>query len=122
MSGVACSVFFFFSSRRRHTRCLSDWSSDVCSSDLGLGLSVCYGIIADHGARIWAESQPGHGATFTIELPVRVAVAEQLLPTAAQTALPVAPPRGRRILLVEDDSSVVYLVRSLLEHGNMLVI
>src|SRR5471030_2036293 len=28
------SRFFFFSSRRRHTRCLSDWSSDVCSSDL----------------------------------------------------------------------------------------
>src|SRR6476659_7064803 len=27
---------FFFSSRRRHTRCLSDWSSDVCSSDLEL--------------------------------------------------------------------------------------
>src|ERR1035438_3080773 len=34
-SGIVygCS-FFFFSSRRRHTRCLSDWSSDVCSSDL----------------------------------------------------------------------------------------
>src|SRR5258705_5892168 len=28
--------FFFFSSRRRLTRCLSDWSSDVCSSDLYL--------------------------------------------------------------------------------------
>src|SRR5204863_6935422 len=27
-------VFFFFSSRRRHTRSLRDWSSDVCSSDL----------------------------------------------------------------------------------------
>src|SRR5471030_2100809 len=27
-------VLFVFSSRRRHTRCLSDWSSDVCSSDL----------------------------------------------------------------------------------------
>src|SRR5438093_1563402 len=26
--------FFFFSSRRRHTRLVSDWSSDVCSSDL----------------------------------------------------------------------------------------
>src|SRR5262245_66430653 len=26
--------FVFFSSIRRHTRCLSDWSSDVCSSDL----------------------------------------------------------------------------------------
>src|ERR1039458_5347962 len=34
--------FFFFSSRRRHTRCLSDWSSDVCSSDLCL----CTGITA----------------------------------------------------------------------------
>src|SRR3989449_8281427 len=35
----ACTIallgFFFFSSRRRHTRCSRDWSSDVCSSDLG---------------------------------------------------------------------------------------
>src|SRR5438034_8030599 len=30
-----CLFFFFFSSRRRHTRSLCDWSSDVCSSDLG---------------------------------------------------------------------------------------
>src|SRR5207237_6567109 len=29
------SVVFFFSSRRRHTRFKCDWSSDVCSSDLG---------------------------------------------------------------------------------------
>src|SRR5256884_6577456 len=29
-----CVCFFFFSSRRRHTRCSRDWSSDVCSSDL----------------------------------------------------------------------------------------
>src|SRR5690242_12193469 len=28
-------LFFFFSSRRRHTRLTCDWSSDVCSSDLG---------------------------------------------------------------------------------------
>src|SRR5262245_63506265 len=36
MDVLLCSLFlfFFFSSRRRHTRCLSDWSSDVCSSDL----------------------------------------------------------------------------------------
>src|SRR5207248_7773346 len=27
-------IFFFFSSRRRHTRSYGDWSSDVCSSDL----------------------------------------------------------------------------------------
>src|SRR5690242_21069003 len=29
-----CILFFFFSSRRRHTRLTCDWSSDVCSSDL----------------------------------------------------------------------------------------
>src|SRR5256885_2471224 len=29
-----CDRFFFFSSRRRHTRLQGDWSSDVCSSDL----------------------------------------------------------------------------------------
>src|SRR6266487_5777389 len=28
-------MLFFFSSRRRHTRWTGDWSSDVCSSDLG---------------------------------------------------------------------------------------
>src|SRR5438876_4217718 len=31
---IGCSCFFFFSSRRRHTRWTGDWSSDVCSSDL----------------------------------------------------------------------------------------
>src|SRR6266511_5921773 len=31
------TCFFFFSSRRRHTRFSRDWSSDVCSSDLGAG-------------------------------------------------------------------------------------
>src|SRR5438034_11783160 len=31
---------FFFSSRRRHTRSLCDWSSDVCSSDLDCRLGV----------------------------------------------------------------------------------
>src|SRR5256884_7201778 len=31
---TVCVIFFFFSSRRRHTRCSRDWSSDVCSSDL----------------------------------------------------------------------------------------
>src|SRR5204862_4118581 len=32
--------FFFFSSRRRHTRSLRDWSSDVCSSDLVVALGT----------------------------------------------------------------------------------
>src|SRR2546429_6585245 len=34
------SSFFFFSSRRRHTRCSRDWSSDVCSSDLLLEVTA----------------------------------------------------------------------------------
>jgi signal transduction histidine kinase len=33
-------------------------------------LSVCQGIIADHGGRIYARSKPGQGATFIVELPV----------------------------------------------------
>src|SRR6266516_2840216 len=33
---------FFFSSRRRHTRSYGDWSSDVCSSDLGLDAAIEY--------------------------------------------------------------------------------
>src|SRR5205809_6370826 len=33
-------LIFFFSSRRRHTRCSRDWSSDVCSSDLTKGLPL----------------------------------------------------------------------------------
>src|SRR5215813_5997362 len=37
---------FFFSSRRRHTRCGRDWSSDVCSSDLKQEL------------RTWAKDDP----------------------------------------------------------------
>src|SRR5262249_59230083 len=37
-AGGCC--FFFFSSRRRHTRLVSDWSSDVCSSDLAESLEA----------------------------------------------------------------------------------
>src|SRR5256885_10216875 len=36
-------MFFFFSSRRRHTRLQGDWSSDVCSSDLGDGYGNAVG-------------------------------------------------------------------------------
>src|SRR5690554_7739730 len=37
---ISYLCFFFFSSRRRHTRCGRDWSSDVCSSDLNEDQSV----------------------------------------------------------------------------------
>jgi len=36
----------------------------------GLGLSVCHGIVTEHKGKIWAESEPGKGATFIVELPL----------------------------------------------------
>src|SRR6266498_4291522 len=58
---------FFFSSRRRHTRCGRDWSSDVCSSDLRLGPPA--------GAGRWSLA-PERSADNTRRLH---AAAEQLL-------------------------------------------
>src|SRR5688572_30982293 len=43
----AYCLFFFFSSRRRHTRFDCDWSSDVCSSDLRTPLTLLLGPIED---------------------------------------------------------------------------
>src|SRR5690242_21643144 len=40
MVRLAFSCFFFFSSRRRHTRLTCDWSSDVCSSDLAVAAAA----------------------------------------------------------------------------------
>src|SRR3989442_7894199 len=44
-----CPYFFFFSSRRRHTRCGRDWSSDVCSSDL---IVMCQQQITGHNKSV----------------------------------------------------------------------
>src|SRR5207249_5350337 len=44
---------FFFSSRRRHTRSKRDWSSDVCSSDLGDGSEVWSAGIEGRRLKLW---------------------------------------------------------------------
>src|SRR2546427_8308325 len=55
---LALSSMFFFSSRRRHTRFDCDWSSDVCSSDLGN---------RDHRGGEFALNLPiGGGAAFRV--------------------------------------------------------
>src|SRR5437762_6487366 len=48
---------FFFSSRRRHTRYIGDWSSDVCSSDLGGGTGGIYK--STDGGTTWSQLTNG---------------------------------------------------------------
>src|SRR5208282_6136953 len=51
--------FFFFSSRRRHTSCYRDWSSDVCSSDLAASRAAAAAPGAVDAARLQAaDSEP----------------------------------------------------------------
>jgi signal transduction histidine kinase len=47
------------------------YSARQAGRGLGLGLSKCWRIVTNHGGRIDVESQPGHGAMFTITLPRR---------------------------------------------------
>src|SRR6266568_9403114 len=63
-------VIFFFSSRRRHTRWNCDWSSDVCSSDLGTGGGAASDL-AGTPALIGASASAGpwplvYGAAFAL--------------------------------------------------------
>src|SRR2546426_9922176 len=91
--------FFFFSSRRRHTRLQGDWSSDVCSSDLviahdcrrpGFGISreVAEAIagrsdaralvLAQHGTITWgATVREAYEATIELITRAEEAIAER---------------------------------------------
>ena len=69
----------------------------------GLGLSTCYGIVAQSGGHIGAESEPGQGTTFRIYLP-RVEAEEALV--VAQDASSPLPGGTETVLLAEDEPSV----------------
>src|SRR5688500_20344965 len=55
------SLYFFFSSRRRHTRLQGDWSSDVCSSDLPARPPRRRSKCTARRAASWSPAAPGAG-------------------------------------------------------------
>jgi two-component system NtrC family sensor kinase len=77
----------------------------------GLGLSVCHGIMRDHDGHIWAESAPGHGALFVLELPVRSARKSESR-RAGSDRLPELPPG--EVLVVDDEENTLHLMSELL--------
>src|SRR6266487_4712166 len=62
VSRISRHLFFFFSSRRRHTRWTGDWSSDVCSSDLDpkWGETPCAFVEVKAGVKVTEEELIEH--------------------------------------------------------------
>jgi two-component system NtrC family sensor kinase len=89
---------------------------------MGLGLSICDGIVREHGGRIWAQQKESSGATFVIELPaIRRAEDRQgspLVPSrrrpVEQQAVPCIPEERAHILVVDDEPEMVHAAEQLL--------
>src|SRR5579864_5628610 len=85
----------------------------------GLGLSMCYGIIAQAGGRLMVESKVGVGTTFTVLLPRTREEAGQ----ANAGGSGAEGPLGREtILLVEDDQAVLRATAATLRQGGYTVL
>ena len=76
----------------------------------GLGLSICYGIITEHGGTIRVRNLPPRGASFTIEVPHQPAKPAK----SFDSLQPVEQARECRILLVDQDDSVLEAVSAIL--------
>ncbi len=71
----------------------------------GLGLSIAFGIVQEHGGRIWAESEPQKGSTFTVELPI---VRHPLdSPVRSADMANADPHLSRSILLIDDEEGIL---------------
>ncbi|HVU17172.1 MAG TPA: ATP-binding protein [Candidatus Didemnitutus sp.] len=81
----------------------------------GLGLSLSYGIIQEHHGNIRAESEPGDGAQFVIELPIADPNSGLTPDAVGRSSSPfkVRPP-SLRILAVDDEESILHLVQEVL--------
>jgi two-component system NtrC family sensor kinase len=76
----------------------------------GLGLGICFGIVADHGGRIELAPDHGEGACFVITVPIP---GESGAAPAAAPSAPAAASRdgrGRRALVVDDEAAVCEVV------------
>jgi PAS domain S-box-containing protein len=83
----------------------------------GLGLSICHGIIAEHNGRIWAESKPGSGATFIVELPI-VMESIQLEMVEPADKEPKKVPKAKILVVDDEPSTLEFLNRLLTDEGH----
>lgn len=75
----------------------------------GLGLTVAYAIVKEHGGRIWVRGSQGQGASFFVELPTGEAqVVRAPQPPPEQIRAEVQP--GTRVLVVEDEAALAAAV------------